>query len=460
MANAMRTLLDLFIIALVVLVKVAFLRTTHLSIIFSTGLILVGVYGIIGLAGTLFSWKRQHPSRISLVGLSRKNIRDPRPIDRDFILMILLMIFIGLISSALINLRPPFERTLRTVCWDTLFSLTLVPMLDLIQFLQLLILGALVVKDSEGKIVKPAPVTRPSSYPAKLRNIAEHASETTLSQHRNRTIRFLRYFAFAMGAVVVVWIFAARRDDIRGSFFTDAGDFALTDGIVLDAEIGERHVTFEGVSYYYDITYEYRVNDQIFQSSQVTFRDKGSGDIRFAKSYIARYPPGSKVTVYYHRKDPDISVLEPEEKLELLPSLATLGLILLFFWGSPILAQYIAARNPYWKTIRLIYPPGNPLSLYSLEVQAAIEKGYLASTISFAAILIGSFFTVVFIYTAILPNDLWLSTGLGISFVVSIVGSRMAALGWQKWLIRQGLPIEELRAAAKIAGLKLPKELQ
>lgn len=58
------------------------------------------------------------------------------------------------------------------------------------------------------------------------------------------------------------------------------------------------------------VQYTYSVAGERFQSDTITYRGH-SLDLATAESYTARYPVGSRVTVYYDPDCPAISLLEP-----------------------------------------------------------------------------------------------------------------------------------------------------
>ena len=67
----------------------------------------------------------------------------------------------------------------------------------------------------------------------------------------------------------------------------------------------------DGTTYSADVQYKYVVNDRWRAADTVHFGEYGSGSRSHAEKIVARYPPGSPVTVYYNPDDPDTAVLEP-----------------------------------------------------------------------------------------------------------------------------------------------------
>lgn len=61
-----------------------------------------------------------------------------------------------------------------------------------------------------------------------------------------------------------------------------------------------------------DLTFGYQVNGRDYTTGTIRFgRALGSGDISKAAVLLLRYPPGAKVTVFHHPKDPSVAVVKP-----------------------------------------------------------------------------------------------------------------------------------------------------
>jgi hypothetical protein len=70
----------------------------------------------------------------------------------------------------------------------------------------------------------------------------------------------------------------------------------------------------DGTALHYRIGYEYQVNEEPYWSDCVNYGFTGSNDGNFATAYVAKYPAGTQVVVYYDPLDPQRSVLEPDVK--------------------------------------------------------------------------------------------------------------------------------------------------
>ena len=67
----------------------------------------------------------------------------------------------------------------------------------------------------------------------------------------------------------------------------------------------------ESRTYHADIHYVYTVDGTQYEAGRVVVDEFGTGDRGRAEQIIAKYPVGSKVTVYYDPKRPSVTVLEP-----------------------------------------------------------------------------------------------------------------------------------------------------
>jgi Protein of unknown function (DUF3592) len=113
--------------------------------------------------------------------------------------------------------------------------------------------------------------------------------------------------AFSLVTIYFNW------DEIRGIYFTDAASFSSTEGRIFSSSIDtskRRGTTY----YYYEIEYEFIVNEKRYRSDRIAFYENVSANPGFAESYVSKYPVGKPVNVYYDPKDPSFSVLEPEVK--------------------------------------------------------------------------------------------------------------------------------------------------
>jgi Protein of unknown function (DUF3592) len=114
--------------------------------------------------------------------------------------------------------------------------------------------------------------------------------------------------AFALFQIYLNW------DDIRGIYFSDPASFSVIEGKIVSSSTYKSNPRRGGPNYYYEIEYEFIVNEKRYHSNRITFYENGSTNPGFAQSYVNKYPVGKQVNVYYDTNDPSFSVLEPEEK--------------------------------------------------------------------------------------------------------------------------------------------------
>lgn len=119
---------------------------------------------------------------------------------------------------------------------------------------------------------------------------------------------------------------------IKGTYLIDTNALVETTGIITSSNTYSEKSRF-GTSYYYAITYEYRVNGKNFSSHQVNFGPNGFDSHDLAMAYTNKYPIGDKVKVSYEANDPNFSVLDPSVKDK---SLLGLVCILAIFPGIPV----------------------------------------------------------------------------------------------------------------------------
>ncbi len=88
----------------------------------------------------------------------------------------------------------------------------------------------------------------------------------------------------------------------------DSSSWPATNGIVTHSGI-VRHPGEGGSTYTVEVEYDYEVNHVDYHGKRVGFELKLDLSQSAAKDFIAKYPVGSKVTVYYEPEDPKVSTL-------------------------------------------------------------------------------------------------------------------------------------------------------
>lgn len=100
-----------------------------------------------------------------------------------------------------------------------------------------------------------------------------------------------------------------------------------TDGLVLESIVDEYD---EG--YYPKIIYQYGVDKQIYRSSHISVGERGySFGKRRTEQFVAQFPVGSQVTVYYDPRKPVESLLMRGDRGLSRYLLITIGVLLLMF---------------------------------------------------------------------------------------------------------------------------------
>ncbi len=96
---------------------------------------------------------------------------------------------------------------------------------------------------------------------------------------------------------------------------TASQSWVQTSGQIIASTLEARrsHSSSGGYStaYYPVVTYQYVVNGQMYQGSRINFGSPiGSGFAGIAQRWLARFPAGATVPVYYNPNDPTQAVLE------------------------------------------------------------------------------------------------------------------------------------------------------
>lgn len=110
-----------------------------------------------------------------------------------------------------------------------------------------------------------------------------------------------------------LWTYRAQ---FRGALFTRPQDFRQTSGTIAIAElVYQPGGGKSGPSWRYHVIYDYTVAGARYSSSLVNF-DWVQADANRAieAAFVQRFPPGSRVTVFYLPGNPNFAVLQPQEK--------------------------------------------------------------------------------------------------------------------------------------------------
>jgi hypothetical protein len=100
------------------------------------------------------------------------------------------------------------------------------------------------------------------------------------------------------------------------------------DGIIVNSAIEKSN--FERRGYTINVTYEYHVNNNKYLSNRICCSESSNES---PEEILKKYPPKSKVTVYYREKNPNLSVIEPR--------IGRSGPILAYVFGFLVLATVL-----------------------------------------------------------------------------------------------------------------------
>jgi hypothetical protein len=154
--------------------------------------------------------------------------------------------------------------------------------------------------------------------------------------NRRQTVASTLLFVCAFLFLVLLVIGFVRRNDIKGTYFTDPAALSRTAGIITSSEVICRNPK-GGKVYEYSIRYKFRVNEKELESDRITFAPPVSNQRGFAEAYVSKYPVGKEITVFYEKDNPSFSVLEPEEKDESVLKFflgGALFITVVFIWAA------------------------------------------------------------------------------------------------------------------------------
>lgn len=133
-------------------------------------------------------------------------------------------------------------------------------------------------------------------------------SQSELIKWRSRSIAF----GVSVPLVVALILLYFNKDQILWPF-QDHSNWKVTYGKIVSSSVEYRH-GWRNFSWDYSIIYVYDVDKLTYSSNKIHYSYKGSSDKTYAEKYVAKYPVGAKVLVYFNPTNPAISVLEPDVK--------------------------------------------------------------------------------------------------------------------------------------------------
>src|SRR5215204_6729105 len=92
-------------------------------------------------------------------------------------------------------------------------------------------------------------------------------------------------------------------------WFADTTSLKSTNGKIISSSMEFRgSPALNAVGWHFVIWYEYIVSGTTYISDKVNYSDTGASDKTFAEGYIAKYPVGKSIVVYYDPVHPEKSV--------------------------------------------------------------------------------------------------------------------------------------------------------
>jgi Protein of unknown function (DUF3592) len=90
-----------------------------------------------------------------------------------------------------------------------------------------------------------------------------------------------------------------------------SADWPTAQGKVTSSHVSHTTDSDGGDSYSPSVRYEYQADDRRYANNTIKFGENSYNSFDEAQVYVARYPEGATVTVYYDPGKPGRSVLEP-----------------------------------------------------------------------------------------------------------------------------------------------------
>lgn len=114
---------------------------------------------------------------------------------------------------------------------------------------------------------------------------------------------------FGLPLLIALIFFFIKKDEILWPF-TDKSNLKTTSGVITVSQVDYKSGP-RSSGWYFDIKYQYQVDEKIYLSDRIRYSYFGSKEESFAEGYVAKYPIGSTVIVYYDPDLPQKAVLEP-----------------------------------------------------------------------------------------------------------------------------------------------------
>lgn len=116
-------------------------------------------------------------------------------------------------------------------------------------------------------------------------------------------------FGISMPLLLTLILFLFNKDQILWPF-QDHSKWRTTHGEIVSSKI-EYQGGWRNIGWHFRIVYKYEVNKKTYLSNHIHYSFTGSSNETYAENYVAKYPVGANVTVYYDPAHPEQAVLEP-----------------------------------------------------------------------------------------------------------------------------------------------------
>ncbi|GEM_PF-1802840 len=250
-------------------------------------------------------------------------------------------------------------------------------------------------------------------------------ANTPLNQRLKTLLGTLLTAVIAMGVIGSFDYFFLR------SVFRQLGTatYPTTVGTVVQSSVETTADSEGGDSHRPKITFSYEVNGEKFEGDTWRHGDLGLSDPTYAEQVVARYVPGSEVTVHYNPDRHDDAVLSTEldsSDAFLILFMTVPNLLIVGAWGL----------FAYWLRVFITDPPAGGVKIIDdrNEVRARLPR--LVPIVAFA----GATFIVPFISIFIAGFALHMAPPLEFVYGVWIIApvAGIAAFAWQTFSLSRG----------------------
>jgi uncharacterized protein DUF3592 len=175
--------------------------------------------------------------------------------------------------------------------------------------------------------------------------------------HHNTKLSLVVAGTTVVSYVVLAFLVLLTKRELSARHLSQESEhWTPTPGTVLDSKVDWHSMGKLGSDYFPTVRYRFIVDRAVFISDRVSF--SGYGSEERAKEEVAKYPPGTTVTVRFRPADPRESVLEPDSWDGEIPlSLALIGAaffgccaagltaLLAVLWGLPVWIRRVRRRQ-------------------------------------------------------------------------------------------------------------------